>query len=111
MDVDLAELVRLYGDKPLDPRELTGPQFQYAVFVRMFRRTSFHGPVQNEPQGEVDFVLVEMLPPPYGEQRHLYECKNYGRPLEFDDAAKLMMIALRRPAASLNLVSSTPLQP
>ncbi len=111
MDVDLAELVRLYGDKPLDPRELTGPQFQYAVFVRMFRRTSFHGPVRNEPQGEVDFVLVEMLPPPYGEQRHLYECKNYGRPLEFDDAAKLMMIALRRPAASLNLVSSTPLQP
>jgi hypothetical protein len=115
MGLDLEELLRLYGDDALTARDLDGPQFQHAVFVRMFRKCGLRGTVRNEPRGEVDFVLVEERVDHagalIGEHRHLFECKNYDRPLELSDAAKLMMIGLRRPVASLNLVSSTELQP
>lgn len=117
MHRDLAELLRRYGDDKLDPKSLKWWEFQDAVFIRMFRKCKLTGELQNNLKGEVDFVLVKPRYHPLthaviGDELHLFECKNYNRTIELADAAKLLLVGLRRPnVGSLNLVSRTALQP
>jgi hypothetical protein len=42
---------------------------------------------------------------------HYFECKNYGRALELDNVAKVMVVAVAEQPNSVNVVSRTPLQP
>jgi hypothetical protein len=121
MDLDVAQLLKRLGGPDLAPSDLSGLEFQDEIFqrtkavlfARMLERCALHDSVRltNHDRGEVDFVLCRRHPETGEEvERHLFECKNYKRPLELAVAAKFLLIGLRRLPTSLNLVSASALQ-
>jgi len=93
---------------------LSGQEFQDLVFERLLHFLSAEAPierVENQGRGAVDYVVYE---PPglFAKQRkHYFECKNYGRTLELDNVAKVMVVAVVEQPDSVNVVSRTSLQP
>lgn len=100
----------------LDVSTLSGVEYQQLVFERLLGNL-FTDPrvlsVENHAQGPVDYVVHE---PSTGgmlgkARKHYFECKNYGRALELDNVAKIMVVAIAEQPDSVHVVSRTRLQP
>jgi len=100
----------------VDISTLSGVEYQDLVFERLLD-TLFTDPhvlsVKNHAQGPVDYVVLE---PSTGgmlgkDRKHYFECKNYGRALELDNVAKIMVVAIADQPDSVHVVSRTRLQP
>lgn len=69
--------------------------------------------IENCDKGPVDYIVHEvsgggMLAK---NRKHYFECKNYGRSLELDSVAKIMVVAVAEQPDSVHVVSRTGLQP
>ena len=100
----------------MDLSDLSGTEYQDLVFNRLVEKLFNDRSIltmENHPQGAVDYVVRERL----GEgmlstkRFHYFECKNYSRPLELDNVAKIMVVAVAEQPTSVNVVSRTRLQP
>ncbi|MFZ6649762.1 hypothetical protein ACO0LO_28860 [Undibacterium sp. TJN25] len=101
---------------PIDLSHLKGLEVQKLVFRRLVDRV-FEDPrmlkVTDHETGEVDYIVSEdsgrgILAT---NRFHYFECKHYSRSLELDNVAKIMVVAVSDQPLSVNVISSTPLQP
>lgn len=100
----------------VDLSTIGGLQYQKLVFGKLVD-SLFENQgvlkVENCDKGPVDYIVHEvsgggML----GKSRkHYFECKNYGRSLELDSVAKIMVVAVAEQPDSVHVVSRTGLQP
>jgi hypothetical protein len=93
---------------------LSGTEYQDLVFERLLEVLSCEPSiekVENHPRGAVDYVVYERASSLSEQPIHYFECKNYGRALELDNVAKVMVVAVAEHPNSVNVVSRTPLQP
>lgn len=104
------------GHGRMDVSGLGGLQYQKLVFGKLVD-TLFENrnvlTIENCDKGPVDYIVHEvsgggMLAK---NRKHYFECKNYGRSLELDSVAKIMVVAVAEQPDSVHVVSRTGLQP
>lgn len=104
------------GHGRVDVSGLGGLQYQKLVFGKLVD-TLFENrnvlTIENCDKGPVDYIVHEvsgggMLAK---NRKHYFECKNYGRSLELDSVAKIMVVAVAEQPDSVHVVSRTGLQP
>lgn len=100
----------------LDLSQLSGDQFQKIIFERIIDKIFIDHrvlTVEDHAQGAVDYVVREQGGTGIIDTNrfHYFECKNYGRTLELDNVAKIMVVAVSDQPTSVHVVSRTSLQP